>query len=183
MSRVAIFVADGTEEVEALTVVDILRRAQMVCDVVSIMGKPEVTSSHGIAFKTDKVIEEINFDDYEMLILPGGMPGTLNLKANKILQEQLPLFAKDKAVAAICAAPTILSGLGLLEGKKAICFKGFQDVIEHEGAILVPDAKSVVDDNIITGQAMGATIPFALDIVTYLEGDETAQKVREAIAY
>ena len=119
MAQACIFLATGYEEVEMLTVVDMLRRAKISIDMVSITDQKEVTSSHNVTITADKTLSEANFDETEMLILPGGIPGTPNLRACDLLCEKLKEFAANgKKVAAVCAAPTVLGELGILAGKK-----------------------------------------------------------------
>ena len=120
MSRTAIFFATGYEEIEALTVVDILRRAGEEITMVSVTDERSVTSSHGVEVTMDKVLSEVNFDETDVIVLPGGMPGTKNLEACAALMEQVDAFVQaGKTVAAVCAAPSILGHRGLLKGKKA----------------------------------------------------------------
>ena len=123
MPKTAIFLADGFEEIEALTVVDLLRRANIEISTVSIMGRKNVTGSHNITVEADALLEETDFDSLDMLILPGGMPGTTNLADCKALTDKIKEFdEKDKMLCAICAAPTVFGKLGILKGKKACCF-------------------------------------------------------------
>ena len=181
MKKIGIFMADGCEEIEALTTVDILRRAKIDIDMISINGKSEVTGSHNITFKCDKVISEADFSGYDGLVLPGGLPGTTNLGAHKTVVEKVGEFAEaGKLVAAICAAPTVPGDNGILEGKRATCYPGCEDRLT--GAEIV-DEQVVVDGNIITGRAMGAAIPFALEIVRYCTDDNTADSIRDGIVW
>lgn len=180
MSRVCVFFGTGFEEIEALTVVDLLRRADISVDMVSITNDKAVTGSHGIAVMMDKVFSEVSFDEVEMIVLPGGQPGTRNLEGCDALMEQVDLFAKEKAVAAICAAPTILGHRRILEGKKAICFPGLEG--ELTGAEVVYEG-AVTDGNIITGRGMGCAIPFGLAIVEAFQGKEVAEKLADKIVY
>ena len=127
MSKVLIFMAEGHEEIEALTVVDLLRRAGIEIEMVSITGNKRVPGSHGIMTVCDKLIEQVNFDSADMLVLPGGMPGTLNLELCEPLMDQVHGFnTSKKGLAAICAAPTVLGKAGLLQGKKATCYPGME---------------------------------------------------------
>ena len=121
MKKVCVFLADGFEEIEGLTVVDILRRAGIDTETVSVMGRKQINGSHGIIVEADKLFEEADIADADMIVLPGGMPGTLNLKAHEGLKTQILSFdSQGKYIAAICAAPTVLSELGLLKGKKHV---------------------------------------------------------------
>lgn len=181
--KTAIFFADGCEEIEGLTVVDLLYRAGIPCTKVSIHEKPQVTSSHEVTFCTDTTISELNFEEYDMLILPGGMPGTLNLGACKALTEQVTAFCKSgKQIAAICAAPSIFAELGLLNGIKATCNPTKDSVLIENGALLSHDTV-VVSGNIITSRAMGTAVPFGLAIVAHYRGEEAAEALRKNILY
>ena len=185
-ARVALFLANGCEEIEALTVADILYRAGIPCTKVSIHETREVTSSHELTMLADTTVGEINFEDYEMLVLPGGIPGTPNLAACEPLMEAVVSFAgraaEGKTVAAICAAPSILGNLGLLRGKKATVNPGFISAVVESGADHTGE-KVTVDGNIITSQAMGTAIPFALTIVEHFLGKETADHLSKNILY
>lgn len=179
MKKIGIFMADGCEEIEGLTVVDILRRAGIMIDMISIMGRKQVTGSHGIAFICDLLAEDADFDGYDGLVLPGGMPGTTNLGANDIVTTQIKRFAKEgRLVAAICAAPSVLGDEGILNGKKATSYPGFEDRLT--GAETLTD-RVVVDGNVITSRGMGTAIYFALAITEYLIDRTTAEEIREGI--
>ncbi|MBR6210015.1 MAG: DJ-1/PfpI family protein [Clostridiales bacterium] len=184
MAKVAVFIADGSEEVEAITPVDLLRRAKIDCDVVSVMEGNTVTASRGIVITADKNIKDIDFADYDMLVLPGGIKGTENLGSTKALTDAVTEFAgSGKGIAAICAAPTIFSGLGLLAGKEATCNPGFFDVLEKEGAQVDKNAPVVRSGNIITSQAMGTSHDFGLEIVKYFAGEEAASTLKSNIRF
>ena len=181
--KTAIFFADGCEEIEGLTVVDLLYRAGIPCTKVSINDIPEVTSSHEVTFRTDTTIAELDFSEYDMLILPGGVPGTPNLRAcDKLMEEVVSFHKEGKQIAAICAAPGIFAELGLLKGIPATCNPSRDDLLTENGAIL-KENKVVVSGNIITSRAMGTAIPFALAIVEYCQGRETADKLGKNILY
>ena len=181
MSKVAVFFGTGYEEIEALTVVDILRRAGIETEMVSITGEKTVTSSHQITVAMDKVLREVDFEALDMIVLPGGMPGTKNLEACGPLMEQVDAFvAGGKMVAAICAAPSILGHRGFLKGKNACSFPSFESHLEGANVLKQP---AVTDGNIITGRGMGAAVPFALAILEKLAGEEVAQKMTETIVY
>ena len=184
MAKIAVFIADGSEEVEAITPVDLLRRAKIDCDVVSVMEGNTVTASRGIVITADKNIKDIDFAEYDMLVLPGGIKGTENLGSTKALTDALVEFNKaGKGIAAICAAPTIFSGLGLLAGKEATCNPGFFDVLEKKGAQVDKDAPVVRSGNIITSQAMGTSHDFGLEIVKYFAGEEAASSLKSNIRF
>lgn len=183
--RVAVFVAPGLEEIEGLTVVDVLFRAGVPCDTVAITPEHEVTSSHEVTIVCDRSIDDdgFSFDDYDMLVLPGGIPGTPNLRACEPLCEALRSFADaGRPVAAICAAPSILAELGILDGRRATANPGFQHVLPEHGAQLEADAPVVVDGNVITSQGAGTAMAFGLEIVRHYLGDEAVQAVREGVA-
>ena len=181
--KTAIFFADGCEEIEGLTVVDLLYRAGIPCTKVSINPVPEVTSSHEITFRTDTTIDALDFDDYDMLILPGGVPGTPNLRACAPLMDQVVDFCKKgKQIAAICAAPGIFAELGLLKDVPATCNPTRDECLLENGAKLTHD-QVVVSGNIITSRAMGTAIPFGLAIVAHYLGEETARALGENVLY
>ncbi len=181
MKKVCVFLADGFEEIEGLTVVDILRRAGVETETVSVMGRKQINGSHGIRVEADKLFEEADVADADMLVLPGGMPGTLNLKAHEGLKEQIIAFDRaGKNIAAICAAPSVLGALGLLKGKKACAYPSFEDQLDCAEVLQVPE---VTDGNITTGRGMGAAIPFALELTAILCGKEKAEEIKESIVY
>ena len=184
MAKVAVFIADGSEEVEAITPVDILRRAKVDVDVVSVMPVRDIVASREVRITADKLLDEINFDEYDMLVLPGGVRGTNNLNACEELKKQLVKFNdQGKGIAAICAAPTVFAGLGLLNGKASTCNPGFWNELRAGGADLKEDSKVVVCGNIITSQAMGTSVDFGLAIVGYLCGEEAREELRKNIRF
>lgn len=181
MKKIGIFMADGCEEIEGLTVVDIVRRAKMEIVMISITGKREVTSSHQVTFLTDALAAEVDYDTLDGIVLPGGMPGTLNLQADETVNKVIRQFAAEgKLVCAICAAPSVLGAAGILEGKCATCHPGFEEKLT--GA-KVEEKEVVVDGNVITSRGMGTAIPFALEIVRYFADDETVEQVRKGLVY
>lgn len=181
MNKIGIFFADGCEEIEGLSVVDICRRADLEIQTISIMGKPQVTGSHNITFQTDTVFEEVDFETLDGVILPGGMPGTLHLKDHEGVQRIICEFAKDKKlVAAICAAPSVLGEAGLLEGKKAVCHVGFEDKLL--GAE-VSFENVMRDGNIITSRGMGTAFDFGLEIVRYFKDEAVVEDVKSHMIY
>lgn len=181
MAQALIFLAPGYEEVEMLTVVDMVRRAEIEIEMVSITDTLEVTSSHKVTIKADKLFSEANFDEAQILILPGGVPGTPNLRAFEPLCDKLTEFAKaGKKLAAVCAAPTVLGSLGILKGKKATCYPTFADKLETGDYVKQP---VVVDGNIITSRGMGTCIDFAGAIIENLKGKTAADEVKEKIIY
>ena len=181
MSKVLLFLADGHEEVEAYTVVDLVRRAGIDLTTVSITGKKEVTGSHSITTVADKLLEEADFDNADMIVLPGGMPGTKNLEAcNPLMKKVDEFFIEGKYLAAICAAPSIYGHKGYLEGKKATCYPGMEG--ELTGAKFTK-AEVAKEGKFITSRGVGTAIPFALAIVEELKDKDTAKKLASAIVY
>ena len=164
MKKVCVLLADGFEEIEGLTVVDLLRRAKIYVDTVSIMDDYIVHGAHGINVQTEDLFDEVDFEEFDMVVLPGGMPGTLNLKEHD----------------GVCAAPTILKSLGLLEGRRATCYPGVEDEMEN---VILTETAVVVDDNIITSQGVGTAIDFALKLIEVLDGEEKAKEIAESIVF
>ena len=179
MKKVVVFLADGFEEVEGLTVVDLLRRAGAVVETVSVMGKLQIDGAHGIQVEADELFEKAFFDDAELLVLPGGMPGTLYLKEHKGLADLLCKFnEKGKRIAAICAAPTVFGALGLLKEKAACCYPGMEEQLNCKEAKF---CSFVTDGNITTSRGMGTSILLGLELVKLLKDEETSKKLAEAI--
>lgn len=174
-----IFLADGFEETEAIAPIDILRRAELDVKLVAINGE-KATSSHGVTVLCDMNIKDITTEDMECIILPGGMPGTLNLEANPILRVCIDYcYKNNKLIGAICAAPSILGHLGLLKGKKAVCFPGFEN--ELIGAEIPKGEYVIKDGNIITAKGAGVALEFGLSLANELAGEMMAKKIRAAI--
>lgn len=181
MSKIGIFMADGCEEIEGLTVVDVVRRAKMEIVTISITGKKEVTGSHNVTFLADALASEVNYDELDGIVLPGGMPGTLNLGADETVNKIIKEFAAaGKLVCAICAAPSVLGVAGILEGKKATCHPGFEEKLV--GATVSED-EVVVDGNIITSRGMGTALAFALAIVRYYKDDTAVEEISKGLVY
>ena len=176
--KAVVFLADGFEECEALIVVDILRRAGIETVMASIMGRTEVDSSRHIRVLADVLAEDVDFGPVDMIVLPGGKLGTENLAKSGIVKEQCRIFAETKHLAAICAAPSVPAGLGLLEGRRATCHPDFQ--AKMAGAVYT-DEGVVVDGNVITGQGLGVTFAFAFEIVKTLVGEATVRQIQAAI--
>lgn len=181
MSKVCICVADGCEEIEALTVVDLLRRAGIEIDMISTQNRGRAKGSHGISFETDKNIRDTDFREYDGIVLPGGMRGTENLMNNVNVINAVQDFAEQgKLCAAICAAPTVLGKAGVLRGKKAICYPGME--LKLLGAQVT--VESVVrDGNIITSRGLGTAIDFALAIITYFTDEKKAKEIADSVVY
>ena len=181
MSTAYIFTAEDLEEVECLTVVDLLRRGGVDCSMVSLTEDLEIRGSHGIRMMADLIYGEADMEEADALILPGGMPGTLHLAEDRRLAEDLvKAKSSGKLVCAICAAPRVLGGLGLLQGEKATCHPGHEEFLA--GAELTENEVEI-SGNIITSRGLGTAIPFALAILEKLRGREEAEKVRKAIVF
>lgn len=181
MKKVSVFFADGCEEIEALTVVDVLRRAGIHVDMVSVTGTKRITGAHQIRIETDIVFEEMDFTGTNLLVLPGGMPGTLRLREHEGLCELLRTYDKEnKYVAAICAAPSVLGELGILKGKRACCYPSFEEKLTGADVKMDP---VVWDGHVITSRGMGTAISFALKLIEVLCGNEKAEEVRQSILY
>ena len=174
------FLANGFEEVEALCPLDLLRRAGRSVTTVGV-GGDTVVGSHGITVHAD--IPDTMYRDCapDMIILPGGMPGTRHLDASPTVESALRAArSHDSLIAAICAAPMILGKRGFLEGKRAVCFPGFEEYLT--GATLPTDGTRVVrDGRIITAAGMGVALDFGLALVAALEGEEAADALRASV--
>lgn len=181
MAKTLIFLATGFEEIEGLMVVDLLRRAKIDIQMVSITGDIMVTGSHGITVKADTLIENVDFSKADALVLPGGMPGTRNLQAHSLLNEELKKANEaGKLLCAICAAPLVLGTNHILEGKNACCYPGFEE--ELLGAI-TNENPVTHDGNTITSRGLGTAVAFAAEIITTLSSKGTADQVLESIIY
>ena len=162
------FLAPGFEETEAIATVDTVRRGDIDVTTVGIGGKI-ITGNHGISVVADITEDELTFEDMTGVILPGGIPGTLNLEKSETVQRAIAHAAQNNLlICAICAAPSILGNLGLLEGKKAVCFDGYEVFLN---CAQVPEDRVVSDGNIITARAVGTAIEFGLEIIRSIKGD------------
>lgn len=181
MKKAYLFLATGFEEVEALTVLDILRRGKVDCKTVSVMGDYDVTSSHMVTVRADLLFDEKDLSDGDMIILPGGIPGTPNLKAHKGLEKLILKYQEDgKYLAAVCAAPTVYGEMGLLEGKNATCYPGMEDGLV--GANKLTD-KVVQDGQFITSRGMGTCVDFGLKLLSILENETLSEEIARKIVY
>ena len=181
MKKIGLFLAEGLDEIEGLTVVDLLRRAEIEVVTISISEKKEVTGAHDITILADALFEEVAYEELDGIVLPGGMPGTTHLMEHAGVNQVIRQFAKEeKLVAAICAAPTVLGQAGLLGGKKATCYPGCEGKLT--GAIYETDSV-VCDGTIITSRGMGTAIPFGLAVVAYFKGQEVADQLAKTIIY
>ena len=180
-ASVAIMLADGFETVEALAVADILFRAGVRADLISVTDARHVTSSHGIRVVADLMLEDVDLSTYTVLFLPGGLPGTTNLKAMPAIQAEVLRRADEgEAMAAICAAPSIFAELGVLDGRHATANPAFVKAIAAGGAI-VHDNPVVVDDFITTSRGAGTSIDLGLEIVCQLLGEDAAEAISRGI--
>ena len=181
MKKIGVLFANGFEEVEALTVVDLCRRGGIDVKMVSVEEVLNVIGRSNIEIKTDIFFDEKTIAIFDGLILPGGMPGTNNLmKHNELCEALCDFNSKDKLVAAICAAPMILGKLGILKGKKACCYPGMEEYLE--GAQIENGLLSI-DGNVITSRGIGTAIEFSLAIIEILEGKSTSEEVKKSIVY
>ena len=179
---VYVFLAEGFETIEALTVVDILRRGKIEVATVSITDNRMVESAQKIAVQADLCIADLE-ENAQMYVLPGGIPGTPNLKnCDKVMECIQKQYKKGGYIAAICAAPGILAELGYLNGKEAIAYPDYEEVLQANGANVVRNG-AVIADNIITGRAMGTAVDFGLAILSVLAGEACAKQVADAIVY
>lgn len=173
MKKAVLFLAEGFEEVEALTPVDVLRRAGIMVTTVSISNELNVTGAHQITVTADALFNDIEYKSADILVLPGGIPGATNLYNHKDLRTLLQDFAREnKLIAAICAAPMILGELGLLKGKIVTCYPGFES---HLKGANVTTQSVVTDENIITGKGVGVAMAFSLRLVEILTDEQTAK--------
>jgi 4-methyl-5(b-hydroxyethyl)-thiazole monophosphate biosynthesis len=177
--KIFIFLANGFEETEAVATIDVLRRGGLEVISVSISGENAVTGAHGLTLVADQLFTEVDFVEGEMLVLPGGMPGAANLNVHSGLKTLLKQYSSEgKKLAAICAAPLVLGGLDLLQGKKATAYPGFEDTLRGATVVKLP---VVTDGNIITGRGPGFALNFGLAIIETLLGKEKADEVAEGL--
>ena len=177
---VYVLLAEGFEEVEALTPVDLLRRAGVETRLVGVTGAT-VCGARGINVVTDLPMDEVDLATADMLILPGGMPGTTNLGSHAGVTGQIRKFYEEgKMIAAICAAPTVFGQMGLLEGREATCYPGLEEKLTGAKVVYTEVA---VSDNVTTGRGPGKSIPFALSLVSQLLGQETADDLAKTLVY
>ena len=176
---ILIQLATGFEEIEAVTIIDVLRRANLDVITVSLTGDLKVTGAHQINIEADQLYDDADYENAAMIILPGGMPGTTNLQNHKGLESQLIKFnTENKRIGAICAAPMILGSLGFLNGKKAVCYPGFESYLTGATVLQLP---FVLDNNIITGRGVGTALDFSLEIVKMLKGSQLEMELRSAL--
>lgn len=189
MKGVYIFLAEGFEDVEALATADVLRRGGVPVELISITEEPFVVSSHRVAVGVDNTIDcfmryvdMLGTDEKDVMIFPGGMPGTKNLAADQNLMAMMQQHYDDGGtVAAICAAPGLVLGqLYGIEGKQMTCFDGFESILEENGARFIPKP-AITDGRIITGRSAGHAVAFGLEILKKVKGEKVAAEVRHAM--
>lgn len=181
MAELGIFFAPGYEECEALIVVDLVRRAGLSIEMISISDDKTVVSSHGVPVVMDCTLKDVDFNKLDMIILPGGMPGTTNLEACEPLMEQVEAFYKQgKCVSAICAAPSIFGHKGMLKGREAVSYPSFEDHLEGATVLKAPVA---VSEHVTTSRGLGTAIDFGLAIVERYCGKDKADEIAKAIVY
>lgn len=172
MKKVAVHLAEGFEEIEAIGIIDVLRRADLDVQVVSVTGKLLVTGAHQVKITADVLFDQVDYDGMDAIVLPGGMPGASNLNAHEGLKAQIEKFDREKKqLAAICAAPLVYGNLGILDGKQVVCYPGFESYLKGADVLSVPVAES---GNVITGRGPGAVLRFALKIVERMVSAEKA---------
>ena len=184
MAKVYVFLADGFEDVEALIPVDVLRRGGVEVVTVSTTEFPLVESAHGVNIEADIQFEQSDYEDADLIMLPGGMPGASNLFEHegvcKVVMDQ---FAAGKKVSAICAAPAVvLAQLGILDGKKATCYPGFEKALAEAGATYTGDLVTV-DGNITTAEGPAAAFPYAYELLTQLVDKKTSDQIAEGMRF
>ena len=174
--------ADSFEDIEALGTLDLIRRAKIEIETVSITGKKEVLSQSKVLIQTEKQIEEVNLDEYDFLIIPGGA-AVMKTHLNSPITESVATYFYNKGllIGCICAAPSVLGKYGMLENRKYTCFPSFEKLVI--GGTYLPNEKVVVDGNIITSKAAGTTIDFAYEIIKYLKSESIANHIKEAVFY
>lgn len=181
--KVLVYLADGFEEIEGLTVVDLLRRVQIDTTTVSITDSKTIHGAHGIDVEADVMFDEVKDMKADMVVLPGGMPGTLNLKAHKGVEAAILSNVKeDRYIAAICAAPSVFAELGILDGKTATSYPSFESVLTDNGCNYIYEPVAI-DGKIITSRGMGTAIDFAGAIISELKDQKTADDVLDSIVY
>lgn len=179
MRKVAVLLAEGFEEIEALTVVDVMRRANITCDMISI-NSLDITGSHNIRVKADKVLGA-DIKEYDLIVLPGGMPGAKNLKEDNRVIEVVKWFNEnDKFIGAICAAPIVLGKAGIIKGKNITSYPGYED--ELDGCNYLEENNVVVDGNIITSRGPATTLEFSYKLLEVM-GNDSYGNLREGMMY
>lgn len=179
--RGLIFLANGFEESEVVVTVDILRRAKIIIDMVSITNEIQVLSTHEVKIIADKRLIDIQATDYDFVIIPGGLKSVLTMHNRSDINEIiLDFYGKNKLIASICAGPSLVSKLGLFENYKFTCFPGFEKY--HQGGTYLPLEDLIIDGNFITARSMANVYSFALAIIGNVLGKEEEQRIRNSIA-
>ena len=179
--KVALFIENGSEELEFIAPLDIMRRANLEVDLISANNEDFITSSHNVKILADKKIDEVNnILDYDAIVIPGGMPGSTLLRDNKkIIEFYQKMYNSGKLVAAICAAPIVLSAAGITDDKEVTSYPGFDKEINYKN--YNSEKAVVIDKNVITAQGPAVAILFGYEIVNYLLQDNTAEDVKQAM--
>lgn len=179
--KVALFIENGSEELEFIAPLDIMRRANLEVDLISANNEDFITSSHNVKIIADKKINEVNnILDYDAIVIPGGMPGSTLLRDNKkIIEFYQKMYNSGKLVSAICAAPIVLSAAGITDDKEVTSYPGFDKEINYKN--YNSDKAVVIDKNVITAQGPAVAILFGYEIVNYLLQDNTAEDVKQAM--
>ncbi len=181
MKSIFVHLAQGFEEIEAITIIDVLRRSGVDVVTVSTGDDLMVTGAHKIAVKADVLFKQADYRQAEMIVLPGGMPGAKNLSEHEGLNIQIKKFFEEgKLLGAICAAPMVFGKLGILKGKKVVCYPGFEEYLS--GASIRQDPV-VVDGNIVTGRGPGVAMQFSYEIVRLLKDEQNVVKLKEAMLW
>ncbi len=179
-NRVCVLLAPGYEEIEALTPVDYLRRAGVVVDVISTTEDIAVPSAHNVLVQADSFLDDIKADDYDMVVIPGGLPGVPNLIANeKVMAFLADMNAKNKWMTSLCAGPAVLDAAGILVDKACTCYPSWEEKLKKIGAF--SEETVVVDGHVITARGAGAAGYFALALVEALKGEEKMKEVKSAV--
>ncbi len=182
MKKVGIFLADGFEEIEGLTSVDAMRRAGYEVTTISIMDKKLITGSHNIRVYADMMFDDVDIDGFDAIVLPGGGVGTENLLKHEGVKNAVKRYNEaGKIIGAICAAPIVLSEAGVLDGLHATCYPGCQERFSDK--VIYTGVQVDQEKNIVTGNGMGAALPFALALVMAISGEEDVAKVKEGVAW
>lgn len=179
--KVALFIENGSEELELIAPLDVMRRANLEVDLISANNEDFITSSHNVKILADKKIDEVNnILDYDAIVIPGGMPGSTLLRDNKkIIEFYQTMYNSGKLVAAICAAPIVLSAAGITDDKEVTSYPGFDKEINYKN--YNSEKAVVIDKNVITAQGPAVAILFGYEIVNYLLQDNTAEDVKKAM--
>ncbi len=180
MAKVLVPLADGFEEIEAMAIIDVLNRAGNEVTVAGLFGNEVEGANSGLKVKVPVLLKDVKVEDYDIMVLPGGLPGAEHLAKSELVQSYIKtLNEKGKMVGAICAAPWALKEAGVLEGKKHTNYPGFEEKTGVEG--YVPDQKVVIDGNVVTSRGPGTAICFALELVKLLNGEETYKQLKEGL--